>query len=182
MDDDQIKVLRHSFTNPHREDFPKPKVNKFGHTVLGDEMEMADQEIDLKINEFGDVSAEPKQSLFDSPEFQKWAEKQPILKTPEPEEPVEEVQISEKSSIVPNSVDIAALISELDEMDGTTERKQIENQWLKNCLNQDCMYNLPKEAKFCLKCGTPQMPKFCTECGYSFPGMEKFCPDCGNKR
>jgi RNA polymerase subunit RPABC4/transcription elongation factor Spt4 len=182
MDDDQIKVLRHSFTNPHREDLPKPKVNKFGHTVLGDEMEMADQEIDLKINEFGDVSAEPKQSLFDSPEFQKWAEKQPILNTPEPEETLEEVQISEKSSIVPNSVDIAALISELDEMDGTTERKQIENQWFKNCLNQDCMYNLPKEAKFCLKCGSPQMPKFCTECGYSFPGMEKFCPDCGNKR
>ena len=81
MDEDQIKVLRHSFTNPHREDLPKPKVNKFGHTVLGDEMKMADQDIDLKINEFGDVSAEPKQSLFDSPEFQKWAENQPVLNT-----------------------------------------------------------------------------------------------------
>jgi hypothetical protein len=85
MDEDQIKVLRHSFTNPHREDLPKPKMNKFGHTVLGDEMEMADQEIELKINEFGDVSAEPKQSLFDSPEFQKWAENQPNLNASEPE-------------------------------------------------------------------------------------------------
>jgi hypothetical protein len=182
MDEDQIKVLRHSFTNPHREDLPKPKVNKFGHTVLGDEMKMADQEIELKINEFGDVSADPKQSLFDSPEFQKWAENQPILKTSEREEQVLEAQVEEKSSIVPNTVNIADLISELDEMDGTTERKQAENQSFKNCLNKDCMYNLPKEAKFCLKCGTPQMPKFCTECGYSFPGMEKFCPDCGNKR
>jgi membrane protease subunit (stomatin/prohibitin family) len=44
------------------------------------------------------------------------------------------------------------------------------------------MYDLPKDAKFCLKCGTAQMSKFCTECGYNFPGMEKFCPDCGNKR
>ena len=104
------------------------------------------------------------------------------MKKSEPEEPVREVQNLEKNSISSNSVDIAALISELDDMDGTTERKQSENQWFKNCLNQDCMYNLPKDAKFCLKCGTAQMPKFCTECGYNFPGMEKFCPDCGNKR
>ena len=182
MDDDQIKVLRASFTNPHREDLPKPKVNKFGHTVLGDEMEMSEQEIDLKIDESGDISAEPKQSLFDSPEFQKWAEKQPILKTTEPEEPTNEVRILEKSPIVPNTVNIADLISELDEMDGTTEHKQAENQWFKSCANKDCMYNLPKDAKFCLECGTAQMPKFCTECGFSFPAMEKFCPDCGKKR
>ena len=182
MDEDQIKALRHSFTNPHREDLPKPKVNKFGHTVLGDEMKMADQEMDLKFNEFGDVSADPKQSLFDSPEFQKWAENQPILKTSEREEQALEVHVEEKNSIVPNTVNIADLISELDEMDGTTERKQSENQWFKNCANKDCMYNLPKDAKFCLECGTAQLQKFCTECGYNFPGMEKFCPDCGNKR
>ena len=179
MDEDQIKVLRHSFTNPHREDLPKPKVNKFGHTVLGDEMKMADQEIDVKINEFGDVSAEPKQSLFDSPEFQKWADNQPVLNTSEPEMKEE---TERQSKVSPNTVNIADLISELDEMDGTSERNQSVNQWFKNCLNQDCMYNLPKDAKFCLECGTAQMSKFCTECGYNFPGMEKFCPDCGNKR
>jgi RNA polymerase subunit RPABC4/transcription elongation factor Spt4 len=179
MDEEQIKSLRHSFTNPHREDLPKPKVNKFGHTILGDEKVMQESEIDLKIDELGNISADPKQSLFDSPQFQKWVENQPNTKTPEPEEPV---QKEEKLNIHTNNVIIANLLSELDEMDGTAERKQAKDQCYKNCFNKDCMYNLPKDAKFCLECGTAQIPKYCTECGYSFPGMEKFCPDCGNKR
>lgn len=200
MDEDQIKVLRHSFTNPHREDLPKPKVNKFGHTVLGDEMEMADQDIDLKINEFGDVSADPKQSLFDSPEFQKWAENQPILKTSESEEQIQGESDEEKLKITPQNEILAKLLNELDEMDGTADKfkahpnpdgtVQIDpntkvgwkHDHMKDCANKECLYALPKDAKFCMKCGTAQMPKFCTECGYSFPGMEKFCPDCGNKR
>ena len=98
--------------------------------------------------------------------------------------------------IMPNKVQLAALLSELDEMDGTSKKNESypisdvhirddsrpKDESLKSCLNKDCMYNLPKDAKFCMKCGTAQMPKFCTECGYNFPGMEKFCPDCGNKR
>jgi hypothetical protein len=183
MNEDQIKVLRHSFTNPHREDLPKPKVNKFGHTVLGEEMKMAEQEIDLKINEFGDVSAEPKQSLFDSPEFQKWAENQPVLNAPEPVKEEEKQYIAHQQPKTPaSSVNIADLISELDDMDGTSKRRQTENHHLKSCSNENCLYDLPVDAKFCLKCGTAQLPKFCIECGFRFLVLEKFCPDCGNKR
>ncbi len=183
MEEDKIKSLRGSFTNPHREDMPKPVINKFGHTILNGTTPTTESEMNLNFDESGAIVAEPKQSLFDSPEFQKWAEKQPILRPSEPEMQ-EESDYTEHShhNITSNGVNIADLISELDEMDGTKERKQTENQPFKNCLNQDCKYGLPKDAKFCLKCGTPQMPKFCTECGYSFPGMEKFCPDCGNKR
>jgi len=198
MDEEQIKSLRHSFTNPFREDMPKPKMNKFGHTVLGDEKEMSNHEIELKIDESGALSAEPKQSLFDSVEFQNWAQNQPVYEDAEPEHQIEQ-ELSEER-VIPQNEMLAKLINELDEMDGKTENfkarpnpdgtVQIDPNtkigWRqdlsKNCLNKDCLYTLPKDAKFCLKCGTAQMPKFCTECGFSFPGMEKFCPDCGTRR
>jgi RNA polymerase subunit RPABC4/transcription elongation factor Spt4 len=88
----------------------------------------------------------------------------------------------EKMKITPNNVNFAALLNELDEMDGTTERKQVEKHQMKNCANENCLYALPIDAKFCLKCGTAQLAKFCVECGFKFLAMEKFCPDCGNKR
>jgi hypothetical protein len=90
-------------------------------------------------------------------------------------------EMEQHSAITSNSVNIADLISELDEMDGTTERKQVEKH-LKDCSNPECLYALPLDAKFCLKCGTAQLAKFCVECGFKFLAMEKFCPDCGNKR
>jgi hypothetical protein len=175
MDEDKIKSLRATFTTSSANDFLVPTKNKFGHTVLNNsDKNINEDSTEVEIDSEGLVCANPKYSVFDSKEFNDFAEK--IIGSDVKEEPleIEPVEI--------NTVNLASLISELDDMDGTSERKQSENHWFKNCLNQDCMYNLPKDAKFCLKCGTAQLPKFCTECGFKFPGAEKFCPDCGNKR
>ncbi len=184
MNEEEIKTLRHSFTNPFREDLPKPKKNQFGHTVLNSNGEDIDLEnFDLSFDESGQVKASSKDYWLDKIETPNLPSFEPVS---EPE------QVSSKREVIPtnltitpvksNSVNIADLISELDDMDGTTERKHDANHQMKHCANENCLYALPKDATFCLKCGTYQAPKFCTECGYKFPGMEKFCPDCGNKR
>jgi hypothetical protein len=194
MNEEEIKTLRHSFTNPYREDLPKPKKNQFGHTVLNSNGEDIDlQNFDLSFDESGQVKASSNDYWLDKIENSN-------LPSIEPDSEVEQMTSQREviptnltvSSVKPNNINIADLLSELDEMDGTSKKKfevtldkeesDSKTECFKNCLNKDCMYNLPKDAKFCLKCGTPQMPKYCTECGYSFPGMEKFCPDCGNKR
>ena len=194
MNEEEIKTLRHSFTNPFREDLPKPKKNQFGHTVLNSNGEDIDlQNFDLSFDESGQVKASSNDYWLDKIENSN-------LPSIEPNSEVEQMASQREviptnltvSSVKPNNINIADLLSELDEMDGTSKKKfevtpdkeesDTKTECFKNCLNKDCMYNLPKDAKFCLKCGTPQMPKYCTECGYSFPGMEKFCPDCGKKR
>ena len=197
MNEEEIKSLRHSFTNPYREDLPQPKKNQFGHTVLNSNGEDINLEnFDLSFDESGQVKAASKDY---------WVTKLKSSDLPKIEPENEEI-VHTSVNIIPTNVLadnsdktnlISALLSELDDMDGTNQKFkphltpdgiQIDPNtkigWSesKSCLNKECLYSLPKDAKFCLKCGTAQMPKFCTECGYNFPGMEKFCPDCGNKR
>jgi hypothetical protein len=186
MSDEEIKKqLRHSFTNPFREDLPKPKINQFGHTILTDnEIE----EVDLssfKVEQNPDGSVSLNKDILD-------AFANNYLANNKESDEVEEI------NIIPIKSDLfGQLISELDDLKEDkskpfskpespnvlmVEESSNFNTNFKNCLNKQCLYGLPKDAKFCLKCGTAQLSQFCTECGYSFPGMEKFCPDCGTKR
>ena len=189
MSEEEIKSLRFSFTNPYREDLPKHKVNQFGHTILS-ENEFQPTEMNVEIGDDGELSANPKMSILDSEQFSKLVDSH---LNPSKNEHVD----SEPAITQPVESDLLSrLIAELDDIkeDKSKPFTPGPDGWLatdpntkvgwsfKSCLNKDCMYNLPKDAKFCMKCGTAQMPKFCTECGYNFPGMEKFCPDCGNKR
>jgi RNA polymerase subunit RPABC4/transcription elongation factor Spt4 len=189
MNEEEIKALRHSFTNPYREDLPKPTKNQFGHTVLNSKGENIDlANYDVKIDESGNISAQSNSNWVNSIKIDNFDTNEP------------ETELSANDDVTPMNLtskvvkkDISSLISELDEMEGSSiKNKKPVNQNLhiaeriaehsKICLNKECLYNLPKDAKFCLKCGTAQLSHFCTECGYSFPGMEKFCPDCGTKR
>lgn len=186
MSEEDIKKLRHSFTNPFREDLPKPKINQFGHTILTDNdiCELDLSEFKIEQNPDGSVS-------LNKPLMQNFMDTYVQQAKPE----------SENSEVFVNPIEndlLTKLISELDDMkedkskpfiskpsSKTTVDKKASVQKpedFKSCFNKDCMYCLPIDAKYCLKCGTAQMPKYCTECGYSFPGMEKFCPDCGTKR
>jgi RNA polymerase subunit RPABC4/transcription elongation factor Spt4 len=151
-----------------------PQKNKFGHTVLNSsDRNINEDSTDVTIDEQGLVVASPKYSVFDSQEFNEFAEK--FTET-------SKVEI-EPEKIIVNSMqgaDFQKLLSELDEMDG--KKSDPPTDVMKACCNSDCLYALPKDAKFCLKCGTPQLTKFCIECGHKFSSLEKFCPDCGTKR
>ncbi len=176
MDENEIKNLRHSFTNPYREDLPKPKKNQFGHTILnGEDVNVNVESVEVEIDDFGEIKAKSKNSLIDSPNMVDFIAK--IIDNSNSEE----FEVSHQSSIYSD------LLSELDEMDGTAKRKPkpspVNNDiQLKNCINKSCLYSLPKDANFCLKCGTAQLSRFCSECGFNFKSEEKFCPDCGTKR
>jgi RNA polymerase subunit RPABC4/transcription elongation factor Spt4 len=190
MDESEIKKLRHSFTSSSSNEISKLKKNQFGHTVLGEVKDLDTSEIHVEIAENGDIVANPSEWLLNNQKLQNMAKNVGNIDI-EFEDLPEEIDAQpnlsseaepEKMKITPNNVNFAALLNELDEMDGTTERKQVEKHQMKNCANENCLYALPIDAKFCLKCGTAQLAKFCVECGFKFLAMEKFCPDCGNKR
>jgi RNA polymerase subunit RPABC4/transcription elongation factor Spt4 len=182
MNEEEIKKLRFSFSN-QKDDMAMPVTNQFGHTILGSTNEKKDlDDFDLSIDETGEAKAQLKQSVLDSPEFIKWLEKQQNSEVIE--EPKEEIQVEQEDS---RNLFISGLISQLDDLSPKTQKvKPVEEnvivQHSKSCFNKSCLYALPKDAKFCLKCGTAQLAQFCTECGYNFKDLEKFCPDCGNKR
>jgi hypothetical protein len=185
MSEEEIKSLRFSFTNPYREDLPKHRVNQFGHTILSDNDDFQPADMNIEVDENGEISANPKMSILDSEQFSKLVDSH-LNHEPEP------VEIR---GMQPDL--LSRLISELDDIKEdkskpffksessnilTAEESNNISTLQKSCLNKQCLYCLPKDAKFCMKCGTAQLAQFCTECGYNFPGMEKFCPDCGTKR
>lgn len=180
MNEEEIKKLRHSFTNPYREDLPATRKNQFGHTILGGEDTTVDtSDIEVKIDDTGQIKADLKYSIIDSPKVSEWVNKVGLNGNSEMEYEEEENK-SRKIDV------ISSLLDELDEMDGSKktyeELSNVDKQNTKKCANKDCQYSLPRDANFCLKCGVAQMKKFCSECGFNFKSEEKFCPDCGTKR
>jgi hypothetical protein len=199
MDDQEIKNLRHSFTTSKKEESTKVKKNQFGHTILGEESLIDVTNIKVALNNEGEIEANSDGWLESDELISKLSES--LLVESQSPLTVQALLEPQKPSIQPHiegrSI-YTELMSELDDLAnsnagitkpkpslGSNDFENTKTGWTnpnKSCLNKDCLYDLPKDAKFCLKCGTAQMPKFCTECGFQFPGMEKFCPDCGTKR
>lgn len=200
MDDQEIKNLRHSFTTSKKEESSKVKKNQFGHTILGDENLIDVSNIKVALNDNGEIEANSDGWLENNELISKLTES--LISEPPSPLSVQSILDAEKPIIQPHlegrSI-YANLMSELDDLANSNAGfgkaapisnvdvfVQVENNnhsaSSKSCLNKECMYALPKEAKFCMKCGTAQLPKFCTECGFNFLGLEKFCPDCGTKR
>jgi hypothetical protein len=203
MDEQEIKSLRHSFTTSKKEEAGKVSKNQFGHTILGEENLIDVRHIKLALNENGEVEANSEGWLENDELISKLSDSFNI----EDETPltVQNLIESQKSTIQPHiegrSI-YTELMSELDDLANSNAgikkpvscglggiihtalnvKPVLSNDNIKVCSNKDCLCSLPKDAKFCLKCGDAQMTKFCTECGYQFPGVEKFCPECGTKR
>jgi hypothetical protein len=203
MDEQEIKSLRHSFTTSKKEEAGKVSKNQFGHTILGEENLIYVRHIKLVLNENGEVEANSEGWLENDELISKLSDSSNI----EDETPltVQNLIESQKSTIQPHIEGRSIytdLMSELDDLANSNAgikkpvscgvggiihntlnaKTVLSNDNIKVCSNKDCFCNLPKDAKFCLKCGDAQMTKFCTECGYQFPGVEKFCPECGTKR
>ena len=206
MDDQEIKNLRHSFTTSKKEEASKVSKNQFGHTILGEDSLLDVSHIKLALNENGEVEANSEGWLENDELILKLSDS--LRNENETPLSVQNLIEAQKSTIQPHiegrSI-YSELISELDDLANSNAgikkpearlgssgqiasnlnaavTSPVANNNSKNCLNKECMFTLPKDAQYCLKCGIPQMSKFCTECGYSFPGTEKFCPDCGTKR
>jgi len=203
MDEQEIKSLRHSFTTSKKEEAGKVSKNQFGHTILGEENLIDVRHIKLALNENGEVEANSEGWLENDELISKLSDSFNI----EDETPltVQNLIESQKSTIQPHiegrSI-YTELMSELDDLANSNAgikkpvscglggiihtalnvKPVLSNDNIKVCSNKDCLCSLPKDAKFCFKCGDAQMTKFCTECGYQFPGVEKFCPECGTKR
>ena len=203
MDEQEIKSLRHSFTTSKKEEAGKVSKNQFGHTILGEENLIDVKHIKLALNENGEVEASSEGWLDDDELISKLSDSLNI----DDETPltVQNLIESQKTTIQPHIEGrniYTDLMSELDDLANSNAginksvpfgvsgiiqnaldvKKESFNDNSKICFNKDCLCSLPKDAKFCLKCGDAQMTKFCTECGYQFPGSEKFCPECGTKR
>jgi len=186
--EDKIKELRHSFTKSNREELEMPVKNQFGHTVLNQSSAALDMSgLELSVGETGEPRADMKTSIFESEQFQEW------LKTKEKQAQTDTFEVE----VIPEPIDprkqlISSLMSELDDLDieltpqpstmRIVKKTGDEKQHSKDCSNPECLYSLPSDAKFCLKCGTAQLKKFCTQCGFNFKIEEKFCPDCGTRR
>jgi hypothetical protein len=193
--EDEKPIHRHSFVDPEKAAQSSFGLNRFGHTVLGQDSNnnvLPHDRMKVIIDESGNINASDSQSLIDHPAMQKFISDH-VFPSEEPEadesEFINEDQYNhaENKSIFDN---IPTTLSEFMEDSVVNISKEIAKkttppvQIAKDSINigcASCGNDYPKNAKFCPHCGV-SLIKFCYQCGYKFSGAEKFCPDCGERR
>lgn len=172
--------------------------NEFGQTVIGDTKKSNAPLAEVVQDQEGGLIYKAGLDFFDSPHLQKWAKENGVDEGLfESEAPAPSVE--EEPAIIPPKLTATELhaIMNPDELTPVklervatvaTEQRQL-NKLVRApssnkviCVNDSCQYELPKEARFCSQCGTPQLGRHCMDCGFHFEGKEKFCPECGSQR
>jgi RNA polymerase subunit RPABC4/transcription elongation factor Spt4 len=201
---------RYNFNrNTPKNDQPKVKTNKFGHTVLGQLKEEVEVERDntieiiktadlirglqCDIQTTDDILPKILQGMLDSEELKDLEDDHPRRKQVldqfkgigcEPPLKIKKEEVQHKMVNISDLADNDFLLKSIANITDDSEEEIIEEEKIeensKKCSN--CKVNISNTAKFCTECGASQEKKFCTECGFVFIGLEKFCPECGTKK
>ena len=193
---------RHSFLNPARTEKDKLNVNRFGHTILGGQLEdnvLSHEEMDVSVDPAGDIVATQKADIFEHPAVKSWAINAGIDPSAftEDAEPSPELDASEETIEAP-IVDIPRslfdhLPTNLDEL--VRESQMLSADGPMGALPAPPRLNRssPQEVHITLPANlgparpAPQAPvskssvlaQHCSSCQGSHPENARFCPHCG---
>lgn len=159
------------------------RVNKFGHTTTGQEKDLPETAVQLKVQNTG---VEAYVDIFDSPTLKKFMQ-QNHLDLQHSNSSIEVIELSDEEEepvkfSSPNSLEEFDKIA--DEVMGIapqTKKSVTVHHEFKTC--PTCNYNNKTNSKFCSNCGKQfTLAQFCKNCGNKFENQEKFCSECGHKR
>jgi hypothetical protein len=193
---------RHSFLNPERTEKDKLVVNRFGHTILGGQLEdnvLPHKEMDVSVDPAGDIVATRKAEIFEHPAVKRWAinagidpsvftEEETLVPDADAPEDIAEAPIVE----IPRSL-FDHLPTSLDELARESKILSADNPMdgfpaaprLNRSSPQEVQITLPANLGSTrpapqAPAPKPSMPaQHCSGCQGSHPANARFCPHCG---
>lgn len=197
MTEDEVKKIRHSFSNPNEQ--ARFAVNRFGHTVLVEEEAQQSllseqnvldhEEMTIQVNGAGDIEAAGKSDLWSHPALLQYAERQgfdsSVLRPAPKEMPADEETPQDEPDNPEPSFDLLDQLSaSLDDLDTdvasllnvksntppvTQNRAKFEKAEI---LRHKSIESSQKPLISGSACSD-------TACGAVLPNGARFCPQCG---
>lgn len=197
MTEDEVKKIRHSFSNPNEQ--ARFAVNRFGHTVLvedeAQESPLSEQnvleheEMTIQVNGAGDIEATGKSDLWSHPALLQYAERQGFdssaLRAAPQETPVaQEAPEPEPDSPAPSFDLFDQLSASLDDLDAdVASLLHVQSHTLPVTQNKAKFEKAELLRPESIE--APQKPLIsgsaCSDaaCGAMLPSGARFCPQCG---